>query len=173
MNPVIFHPLQTSSGLTTFSTQLSEFRWKNQLVGLTDSGFLYVDERVPRKGFYEFPANGLPWDQVEEVCARRRFAILGVLAGVGILALGFCAFMAGWVNKTHVGPGTVTLPIACGIGGVVLVLGGVRNEIVVRTAGKEYRWLSGPLSYKRTLKLCQEAQDKARAHGVQRVSSHC
>ncbi len=49
MNPVIFPEMPVSENLIVFSTSLSELAWKNRLVGLTNSGFLYVDEKVPKK----------------------------------------------------------------------------------------------------------------------------
>src|SRR5262249_3831779 len=109
---------------------------------------------------------------VVEVRASRWIAIRETLFGALVLLIGVCAFIAGWVKNTHTGPGVVTWPLLGVSVGGMFIFGALRNRIVVSAADAKYSWLSPPLSYRRTLSICQEAADKARASQIYLVSSH-
>jgi hypothetical protein len=166
VNPVIFPDYPESEDLTTYSNSLSELAWKNRIVGLTRSGFLYVDEKIPRKGHYDFPAKRLPWSEVRQVRISKFFHIAGALLGVALVFIAGCVFVAGWVKNTHTGPGVVTIPLLLGIGGGTLVIGSLRNRIIVETHSHKYKWISSPLTYRKTLSICSEAATLCRSHGV-------
>jgi len=165
-NPVLFDGIHPSEKLTIYSATLHEFGWKNRLVGIIKSGFLYVDEKNPRSGYYEYRPKVLEWSRIQEVRIGRMISVKGILLGICGLALGFFAFMAGWVNKTHTGIGIITLPILGVLGGGVLILGAVRNRIIVVTEKRKYQWISEPLQYKKTLPICVEATRAARTHRI-------
>ena len=170
INPVIFADYPASEDLTTYSNSLSELAWKNRLVGLTKSGFLYVDEKVPRKGHYDFHPKLLPWSEIRQVRISRFFHIAGALLGVALVFIAGCVFVAGWVKNTHTGPGVVTIPLLLGIGGGTLVIGSLRNRIIVETPSHKYKWISSPLTYRKTLSICGEAAALCRSHGVLLIS---
>jgi len=111
-NPVVFSDGYKSDELTVFAASLNEFAWKNRLVGMTASGMLYVDDRVPKVGYYEFHPKLLPWKSIEHCRIEPRFSVKGVVFGLLSLAFGILVFFAGWINKTHTGPGVVIIPIA-------------------------------------------------------------
>jgi len=172
MNPVIFNRRQSADGLTVYSKHLDDFFWKDRIVGLTHSGFLYVDERVSKGTYYELHPKLLPWDEIWEVTTSRCFSFGGTLLGIASLSIAVFAFGAGWIKRTHTGPGIVMMPIFGGIGGVVFVLGAIRNRIIVRSNTKTLTWMCMPLNYRKTLPLCRKAAEKARAHDVETVQTH-
>jgi hypothetical protein len=80
-NPVVFPDIPKSEDLTVYSDSLSEFAWSNRIVGVTKSGFLYVDEKVPRKGYYEFHPKTLDWSKIQEVKIDRFIDLKGIVIG--------------------------------------------------------------------------------------------
>jgi hypothetical protein len=48
----------------------------------------------------------------------------------------------------------------------MLVLGCLRNRIVVVTSSASYVWVSGPFAYRKTLSICCEADELCRSRGV-------
>ena len=165
-NPVIFEDFQSSEQLVIYSDSLSEFYWKNRIVGVTENGFLYVDERVARKGYYEFYPKLIPWDQIVQVTTGRCVSVMGIIFGALLMMFGLFAFSAGWINKTHEGLGIFTIPVLCGIGGGTLVFGAIRNRITVLGLNKQFAWMSPPLTYKQTRPICQQAKDLALLHNI-------
>lgn len=172
VNPVVFLDQPATDELVVYSTNLSEFAWKDRLVGLTNSGFLYVDQRVAQQGYYEYYPKLLEWKNVEECKASKHVGIKGIIFGLLMLAQAFFAFMAGWVNQTHTGPGIVTYPLVCGIGGGLLVLGALRNRIVVVTHDATYQWISEPLTFHKTRAICLDAVHRCRGRSNARIISY-
>jgi hypothetical protein len=172
MNPVLFNKQQMADDLTVYVKEFSDYGWKNRIVGLTNSGFLYVDERVPKKGYYEFHPKLLPWGDIVEVSIRRCVPIGGTLMGVLLIFVAVVVFHAGWIKNTHTGPGVVTIPLLCGFLGITLLFGALRNRIIVKSHTITVKWTSAPMTYRKTLSICQEAAEKARSYRVQLVESH-
>lgn len=170
-NPVIFDGDHESDELTIYSDSLSEFAWKNRIVGHTSSGFLVVDSRTARKGYYEFHPRLLKWSRVDDVQIGRHLSIRGILGGIGLLVVAIAVFVAGWIKNTHGGPGVITIPLIAGIGGIILILGCIRNKITVFTSSGKYWWVSMPLNYNKTLSICLDATALCQANDV-RVASH-
>lgn len=160
-NPVLYDAATAADDLLAYSQTLSEFAWRNRLVGVCRSGFLYVDEKIARKGFYEFPAKRLAWNEVMEVQIKRGVSIRGFLGGVVLLFLAFCALAALVRGQGHTAM-PFKLFVGCGIVGGTLVFGAVRNRIVVVTTERSYSWQSGPLAYAKTLPLCQQTAERCR-----------
>jgi hypothetical protein len=163
-NPVVFTAFDKAAGFLPFSTSLSEFAWRRRLVGMTAAGLLYVDTKVPKTGYYEFYPTLLPWKDVSQVTTASTVSILGMLLGALTTFLGVCAFVAVFIRKTHVG-GYGFILVAL-LAGPVLILGARRNLITAVTRENSYRWMSGPLGYKRTLEICAKTAACCRHNGV-------
>ncbi len=171
-NPVIFTQ-DGDAGFLAYVQELSEFAWKNRLVGHTNEGLLYVDERVSKPGYYEFSPKLLPWNSVLDMQIRRCWSLRGALAAVLLLLMGGCGAMALWTGKFKSDLRFGQLyPFIFLVGGLVFLFGIVRNEIIVASHAGTLRWRSGPLQYKATLPACQAARAIAETNGVLNLTSH-
>lgn len=169
MNPVLFEQFESHKNLIMLSEDLSEFRWKNQIVGFSDEGLLIAKTRTPHKGFYTFTPVCIRWANVEQLKVSTKIAILGMLLGVVAILIGVAAFWAGWVAQTHTGPGVFTIPVLGPLGGLVLIFGGRRNVMSASTSdGTKVKWTSGPLlSMKESIPKCESAVSIARQHRIE------
>lgn len=163
-NPVVFDSFENTHGFVAFTDSLSEFAWQNRLVGLTDEGLLYVNDRVPRFGYYEFHPKLLPWNAISEVTTASKLHVLGVVLTVPLTIVGILALNAVFIDKTHTG-GYGFMVIAI-LAGPASILGARRNLITATTREGSYRWLSGPFAYKSTLWMCAKTAEHCRKNNV-------
>ncbi len=168
MNPVLFHDVENDAEFTPFVKELSEFSWKNQIVGVSAAGLYYVDDRVARTGHYEFTAKRLPWKNAANVTIASCLSYKGILFGVLCLVVGVMVFIAGWIKSTHTGPGIFAIPVLGIAGGAIFILGARRNSIQVSSPGGTLNWRSAPMTYQKTLEYCQQVKRYCQQNNV-----HC
>ena len=168
MNPVLFDQFESHDNLVMLAEDLSEFQWKNRIVGFSDTGILYASTKTAQSGFYTFTPTCVEWADVRLLKVTTKIAILGMLGGTIAIFIGFCAFWAGWVAQTHTGPGVFVMPILFPLGGLVLIFGGKRNFISgVTSEGVKIKWISGPLlATKESIRKCDAAVVVARKNRV-------
>jgi hypothetical protein len=170
LNPIVFTQ-SDKLGFVAYATTLSEFAWKNRLVGHTGGGLLSVDERVSKGMYYDFHPKLLPWSSVRELTIRRCWSIRGVLAAALMLFMAFCGFLSLWEGRFPA-EAPLSLPFISLVVGLMFVTGVRRDEIIVTSHDRVSRWRSGPLEYKATLPSCEAARKLAESNLVAAAPSH-
>jgi hypothetical protein len=171
MNPVVFEAWQTQQGFVPFCDRLSEFDWENHLVGLTDSGFLYVNDRVSRTGYYDFFPKLLPWEEAHHVRIAGIFGVKGFLGGMLLSLVGICGTVG--LIKGNLDPversKAIKLAVAGCCGGPIFIFGARRNRIRVKSKSSTFTWTSGPLGYRKTLPICRLTAAYCVANDIEHV----
>ena len=167
-NPVVFAGFEDAAGFKPFAKSLSEFAWRNRLVGLTSDGFLYVDTKVPRSGYYDFPPKLLPWKDICQVRISSTISLVGIIIGAGML---FFGLYLGLVSLRDHGIAQLEFRVAKFIlvfvvAGIVFIVGARRNVITAETENRKYHWTSAPLAYRRTIPLCAATAEACKLNHV-------
>lgn len=165
MHPVLFDDYIDDGQLVVLSEELGAYSYKRRLVGMTAAGFLYVDQRISKTGYYVFHPKLAPVAEVHQVTISRYFAWKGVLGGIFAILWGINIFLM-WLGDELIGPGAIVGPLVLIPGGVALIVGAMRDKIAVHSARGTFAWISPVLQREQSRSTCRGAADYCRQAGI-------
>jgi hypothetical protein len=145
------------------------YKHRNQIAAITDKRILFIRyEGISRSFEGSYSIESLDVNEVREVKYSRRFAIGGLLVGVFLIILAGVIGYKG-LKLELIGPGVIFIPIIAGCAGISLIFGVKRRILTFKTANKRYKWISSPMSFRKSSQLVKRVGDHFRSSGVSTI----
>jgi len=139
---------EADKGFLAFQKTIGDIGWLRTITGITFDGFLYVDKRIPKSGYYELPAKFIPFEEIESVVIKRYFSIPLLIVSL-VLLLALITLSTEVIQK----PKGILLLLLLGSILLFCVFNLVRNRIIVKSQ-KTYRWTAPFFNYRKSIDIC-------------------